>query len=635
MVYIPALDEFMLFGGVDSVGARNDTWIAAADNMSGWTQVETVGPPERWGHSMLSTGNGALLFGGFDKNNKPLNDLWQFNGVSWSQVVPADSEVPQPRGGASFGTFAGYYMLYGGTDGEEYFNDLWILTAPGMVATNATGMTNQYTETKWILIQPNGYNSLSPAPRAFAATAHDLTIFGGRRGTIPSGADTDKDSLSDGLEVELGATSRDPRLSPLQGYNLAGNLATGLMNDAYAFNFTQIGNAQYSGTPMVSDFESLEWNTTNIMYSSVLLLPQEGWSGNANTSVKNVGYYWGDPSSTGQWWHCFNRSAGTAGDPRDVWALGCPNPGPSTSQTAVPRNAYSGRWCWGTKLNGTYPSSATMELYSPAMNFGALSSSNTLYLVFYEWLDLADQNDIVRIDAIIPTTASDVVTRRPGATEPIVNILPARNSFDNTTGAWRRVEVALEPIANETNFFLVFTLQSDSNGVAGGWYIDDVAVASGGLISGTYVPGAGSNIYLFAVGGTNPMETVISGPGGAFGFDFLPSGDYRVISASGSITNISISGGNWTVLVPSLLVPGIVAGIPAADPSDPVKITWNAEPGVTYQIQYTTPQLMTSSTPWQNLGTVTPTTTTGAYIDTGADADKSRFYRVILTGVVP
>ena len=224
-----------------------------------------------------------------------------------------------------------------------------------------------------------------------------------------------------------------------------------------------------------------------------------------------------------------------------------------------------------------------------------------------------------------------MVHRMPGASEPIINILPNRNGSENTTGSWRRVEVALEPIANQTNFFFVFTLQSDSVDEAGGWYIDDVAIASGGLITGTHTNS--SDIYLYAQNGTNALDRVTSGPTGGFGFDFLPSGNYRLLAGDGSGIDVGISsGGGWVVVVNELQVDDIVLGITI---NSPAKIAWNAQPGLIYEVQYSSPSLLVSPTPWQTLSVETPATSQGLYIDMDSEIEPSRFYRVIVTGVVP
>jgi hypothetical protein len=66
-------------------------------------------------------------------------------------------------------------------------------------------------------------------------------------------------------------------------------------------------------------------------------------------------------------------------------------------------------------------------------------------------------------------------------------------------GAWRRVIVPLDILANVTNVFLRFALQSDGSNTraAGGWYIDDVAVLQVSQISGT-IPSlpAGTEVCL-------------------------------------------------------------------------------------------------------------------------------------------
>ena len=120
-------------------------------------------------------------------------------------------------------------MLFGGTDGAVYFDDLWTLTI--------SSGSGSYIGT-WTLNQPCGeQREPKPSPRAFASMTWAqnsieevfwplyrngpadgaMYLFGGRSGPLPTGRDSDMDLVEDGTEYELGgpAAGRDPRVNRL------------------------------------------------------------------------------------------------------------------------------------------------------------------------------------------------------------------------------------------------------------------------------------------------------------------------------------------------------------------------------------------------------------------------------------
>ena len=68
--------------------------------------------------------------------------------------------------------------------------------------------------------------------------------------------------------------------------------------------------------------------------------------------------------------------------------------------------------------------------------------------------------------------------------------------------------------------------------------------------------------------------------------------------------------------------------------NSPALISWTTEPGLTYEIQYTTPAEITSADPWHTIGTVKATGSNMQFVDYGSEVIESRFYRIILKGVV-
>ncbi|NQT94358.1 MAG: carboxypeptidase regulatory-like domain-containing protein, partial [Lentisphaerae bacterium] len=75
MAYDYANELFTLFGGIDGNRVLDDTWTSAG-GLAWDIHYPAHRPPARWGHGMVYAGGLIIVFGGFNENNKPLNDLW-------------------------------------------------------------------------------------------------------------------------------------------------------------------------------------------------------------------------------------------------------------------------------------------------------------------------------------------------------------------------------------------------------------------------------------------------------------------------------------------------------------------------------------------------------------------------------
>lgn len=673
-------DRALLFGGLDGNRVLGDTHegdLGIGDNPGGasWREIVSVDKPApRYGHSMVYDAKNSrfLMFGGFDSNHRPLNDLWEFVQVTagsdtnapaeessepgfWREITEfTSSERPQPRGGAAmiyYGDFdyqrgiEGYcvgankqqIVLFGGTDRNTYFNDTWV-----------------YNGSRWILVNPVGEQSQGPSPRAFASFVYaqngrDLPdpdgaveyrssesppcaaptafLFGGRTGTWPTGKDTDFDMVDDGVEHALGSTAvgRDPRVNAL--------VEPTHPTETVPFSFNRIGSRGLLGPAAIANFESLR--NRDGQYASGVGLPFEEYpdaesEGNEVIGPKNT--YGVDAmhvSHINLWYH--RAAFGDPNDASDVWQLGVPN-NVTGSGNSAPPYAHSGRWVYGTRLNGNYPDDSTIDLFSPvfslslpAANSTQPVNSNSFFLVFSEWLDLADVNDYVQVDVIRPETQADVLTRVSGAEKPPVRVLGPRHAADNTTGQWRRVAVPLNISANEEELFLRFRLASDSTGTAGGWYIDDVAIAQGGEISGVVTNfGPGYTVNLHGANDGWIIEQGITSENGEFSFGLLPIGQYFLSGLSSTSSVVVVDSATWapTASLPQPIlefsVEGFSLGLNA--------LYWDAVPGAVYQPQYTD-DLMNG---WLDLGPpVTAVTTPEMVVDPNPILGQ-RFYRVIL-----
>jgi len=676
-------EVFTLFGGVDGNRVLDDTWISP-DALTWEILYPVHRPPARWGHGMVEGATGMLVFGGFDENNRPLNDLWHWDGVDWTEInVFADqdlrtgetvyvSDKPAPRGGAAFGLYAGGIpALFGGTDGDRYFNDTWILQEAGIAYVGDTnGATAEVSDGwRWILVEPGGEFG-TPAPRAYPMVGDNydlppvfvnvspqgsygdvMLMFGGRAGTLPTSDDTDGDWVEDGLEMDLGGpiAGRDPRANALIGSSAALNTAA---DETIPYAYKLLGGMVYdfpepTRVSYIADFESLWHPLTEIPgnpeYNQAVYFgyPGEG----KRTPPTTLPSFWTEtgydamvPQSTNLWWHRYGGIP--ADDPRDEWEHGFPEG--SAGGNTVPPLAYSGRWCYGTDLDATYENNAVMELYSPFLSLevpdltSSSPNSNDWYLVFHEWLDLADENDWVSIEAVRPnrlpdgTAGADILTRVSGTEppRPTITILPPRNNFHNTVGEWRRVFVPLT--LKEPDLYFKFMLTSDEAGNAGGWYIDDVAIIQAGEILGTYT-NAG-DVHLAGAEGTNILQSVTPYEG-AFLFQLLPAGEYRLFTGDGGTpAGAPILGDNtWQVTVDGFLDPdSIVVGISI---NSPVLITWNAIPNGIYEVQYATPESILTPAPWTVLDTVVAGDEIGEYVDWDSETEESRFYRIVFQGM--
>jgi len=528
-------------------------------------------------------------------------------------------------------------FMYGGTDGNEYFSDTWNLDIGATPGVNA----------KWTLIFPDdegGAMSLSPSPSARAFAAHNnnnggvMLVFGGRTGGLPTGEDTDGDLVADSVELEIGGSpsGRDPRANALLPQSALHNLSPGGEEVPYAFQ--RIGGVRAAGgvRPAVADFESLEMidlddaalATLNRTHALIYDLPVETGA---------LGYNAADASVTTLWWSQYGGADGNKYDERNVWEIGIPHPEGISEPNLVPPKAYNGRWCYGTDLNGSYPDNATMELYTPLMdltlpdflNSTDWTNTNNFYLVFHEWLDLAE-GDSVRIEAIRPRSSAQRLRRYSSL--PIVPVMGSRFAAANTDGKWRRVILPLDTLANEPEVYVRFILQSDESDRAGGWYLDDVAVLQAGEITGFTANPTTKFMELYGINGTNALNRVTVGVGTrGYGFELLAAGTYRVRNPdTGASMVVNIGQNLWTRVTPGLTVAPLVLDLHIGGPS--MVLSWPAVVGGRYIIQAISPADLGAGGAWTTLTTVTATSETAEFIDNIAAATGAKLYRVLFIG---
>jgi hypothetical protein len=142
--------------------------VAAAAQAT-WSQLQpATSPSARAGTTGASDGAGMLMFGGQAAGTAYLNDLWRFDGTSWTNLTPA-AGLPAGRDwyACSYDSFRQVLVVFGGRNAAGVLGDTWEWHS-------STGWTQRTTTT-------------TPTPRRWAAMAYDsqsqrCVMFGGENG---------------------------------------------------------------------------------------------------------------------------------------------------------------------------------------------------------------------------------------------------------------------------------------------------------------------------------------------------------------------------------------------------------------------------------------------------------------------
>ena len=179
MAYDSARHLTLLFGG-DGTGRErlDDTWEY---NGLDWTQIQPAqSPPGRvniQGAMLFDSGrNRTVLFGGLSAAGY-LGDTWEYNGTNWTQRSPAVSPPARDSHAMVYDPVRHVTVLFGGYSGNPsnlYLNDTW-----------------EYNGTNWTQVNP----PQSPPGRNHHAMVYDsqrrvVVLFGGRSAADPQLDDT-------------------------------------------------------------------------------------------------------------------------------------------------------------------------------------------------------------------------------------------------------------------------------------------------------------------------------------------------------------------------------------------------------------------------------------------------------------
>ena len=138
MSYDSGRGKIVMFGGYDG-NWTNDTWEYDGVN---WSQITTSNPPvTRFAHSMVydAARGKIVMFGGYNGNSSNtdvLDDTWEYDGLDWAQVPNASGPSPVGRTnhGAAYDSLRARVVLFGGRDSSNNsLGDTWEFDGVGWV----------------------------------------------------------------------------------------------------------------------------------------------------------------------------------------------------------------------------------------------------------------------------------------------------------------------------------------------------------------------------------------------------------------------------------------------------------------------------------------------------------------------
>lgn len=188
--YMPSLGKAVVFGGLSgTTGMTSDTWLYDPVAATFTKAAPAAHPPARAdGVAAYDPAGGGrmLLFAGTSNEvdaTGHMNDLWAFDGTSWSQLQPTGGPPSVRRvPAAGFDAQRRRWVVFGGTDETSDRGDLWLLDVASLT---------------WTQLDGTG----APSARGFASAGYDpvtdaYVVVGGL--AQPSDA-----TQSDGWELQL------------------------------------------------------------------------------------------------------------------------------------------------------------------------------------------------------------------------------------------------------------------------------------------------------------------------------------------------------------------------------------------------------------------------------------------------
>ncbi|MGH7741958.1 MAG: Kelch repeat-containing protein, partial [Candidatus Eiseniibacteriota bacterium] len=239
-IYDVARDRMVVFGGFDS-NPLNDVWAMSLSGIPAWTPLSPTGVPPNPRYLQTAIydppGNRMVVFGGTDQI-VGYNDVWALSLASspaWTQLAPSGTP-PSARSylASIYDSVRGRMLVFGGSNGSSYYNDVWALTLAGGTA--------------WSQLSPIG---LPPTARVSHTAVYDaamdrMVVFDGLSSVSGYLGDVYALSLASPTWTQLSASGTAPIARGAQtaiydttGHRMVvfgGSSSAGILNDVWTLS---------------------------------------------------------------------------------------------------------------------------------------------------------------------------------------------------------------------------------------------------------------------------------------------------------------------------------------------------------------------------------------------------------------
>lgn len=140
-VHDPVRDRVIVFGGSTRRGLSDATWSYDPAARRFVRLEPSARPPARRDASLVfdADGDRLLMFGGQIGATSHLADVWSFEGTEWRPLSLDPGPAPR-RWASSALDGRGGWLIFGGTDERESFDDLWRLDLGGLAWRRLDGV---------------------------------------------------------------------------------------------------------------------------------------------------------------------------------------------------------------------------------------------------------------------------------------------------------------------------------------------------------------------------------------------------------------------------------------------------------------------------------------------------------------
>ncbi|EJU06525.1 hypothetical protein DACRYDRAFT_61285 [Dacryopinax primogenitus] len=293
--YDATSSKLIVFGGSSSAGQQTGETTMFDFKAVTWGPPNTppglgASPPARslaiaGGDYAASYRSAFTMYGGLGTGG-PLEDFWSFDFISqfWSEGT-IDASVPGP--GARYGASGGIdplvsnaqqlttsMIMVGGSDGTNFYNDVWELLITGTLSSNNVNMTIG----TWNKLSPNNPN-LAAAPLQGQAN----TVLPGSLVTIVGGCNTTASTLNnatcaiptaDALSFSSGNPANTPSWAQMSATCPGGRYGATLAPNLN----TATSTFQQQAFMMFGWLDPLQWNGTSQGEVDILNAETGDWS---------------------------------------------------------------------------------------------------------------------------------------------------------------------------------------------------------------------------------------------------------------------------------------------------------------------------------------------------------------------